>query len=329
VADLSKLVSDLSNLTVLEAVQLAKMLKEKWSAVEIGRPTVSEFLFKYMPWATARIVLQNHTLRWSTPGTLNDPYDMQFDLQFDVDPKAVRKLALDKAWDALTGDKPAPVGNALGALIRLLRGTMPGLTREEFDGQIGAAFDKGLSAMQRGLPQLQREFRALLADGKILCLSATPDNIRLWRRYADEHRGVALKFRSVPGLDSPWGTARPIEYPANLPNLLNNDFLADMASGRVSMDGRAIMNRMVYTKVTKWAEEREWRIYSGTGRNPEARYEDIAFNPLELDAVIMGCQMPEHDRVELSNMTRRLYPHAKILRANNDEKETRLNIVPL
>jgi ribosomal L7/L12-like protein len=327
VADLSKLASELSNLTVLEAVQLSKMLKEKWD--EIGRATVPEFLFKYMTQATARSVLQNGTLRWSTPGTLNDPYDMQFDLQFDIDPEAVRKLALDKAWDALTGDKPAPVGNALGALIRALRGTMPGLTREEFDRTFGAAFDKGLAGMQRALPELRRDFRALLAQSKILCLAGTHDNMKLWKCYADEHRGVALKFRSVPGLDSPWSAARRLEYPANLPNLLDNDFLADMASGRVSMNGRVIMNRMVYTKGTKWADEQEWRIYSGVGRNPEAPYEDILFNPLELDAVIMGSQMPEPDRVELSNLTRRLYPHAKILCANLDENESRLQIVPL
>src|ERR1700722_16202413 len=37
-ADLSKLLDELSNLTVLEAAELARMLEEKWGAVEVGRP---------------------------------------------------------------------------------------------------------------------------------------------------------------------------------------------------------------------------------------------------------------------------------------------------
>jgi hypothetical protein len=38
-------------------------------------------LFKYVSREVGKLVLANRTLRWSTPGTLNDPYDMQFDLQ--------------------------------------------------------------------------------------------------------------------------------------------------------------------------------------------------------------------------------------------------------
>jgi Ribosomal protein L7/L12 dimerisation domain len=326
VIDVPKLVGELSNLTVLEAAELAKMLKETWSAAGMSRPGVPPFLFKYMSGDTARIVLQNRTLRWSTPGTLNDPYDMQFDLKFDVDPEAVRKLALDRAWDALTGDKPAPVGNALGLLIRLLRGRMPGLAREEFDDHLGDAIDKGLSAMQSSLPQLQKDFRTVMDHSKILCLTGSPDNMKLWNNYAEQHKGVALKFRSVPGVDSPWSTARPIEYLPDLPNLVDNNFLADLASGRVSMDGRAVMNRMVYTKSTEWAYEREWRIYSGVGRDPEAAYEDVPFNPLELDAVILGCEMSEQETTDFSNMVRRLYPHAQVLGASKDQNDSIVKI---
>jgi hypothetical protein len=38
-ADLSKLVNELSNLTVIESAELAKMLKEKWGAIETRRPS--------------------------------------------------------------------------------------------------------------------------------------------------------------------------------------------------------------------------------------------------------------------------------------------------
>jgi hypothetical protein len=73
-------------------------------------------LYKYMSRQTGRVVLANRTLRWSTPRTLNDPYDVQFDLHIDVDREAVRAASLDKMWDAFYGNAPAPVGNRFGAL---------------------------------------------------------------------------------------------------------------------------------------------------------------------------------------------------------------------
>src|SRR4051794_34870497 len=58
------------------------------SRIEPYMPIANEknlVFYKYMSPATAHAVLGNQTLRWSTPGTLNDPYDMQFDLKYEVD----------------------------------------------------------------------------------------------------------------------------------------------------------------------------------------------------------------------------------------------------
>jgi hypothetical protein len=98
-----------------------------------------------------------------------------------------------------------------------------------------------------------------------------------------------------------------------MPLLIDNDFLADMLSGRASMDHKAILHRMVYTKSTEWAYEGEWRIFSGEGRNPGKSFEDIQFNALELDAVIFGHRMPKEERATFSEIICRLYPHAQIL----------------
>jgi hypothetical protein len=39
-----------------------------------------------MPASTAKIVLQNKTLRWSSPVEFNDPFDVPRELAFDVTP---------------------------------------------------------------------------------------------------------------------------------------------------------------------------------------------------------------------------------------------------
>jgi hypothetical protein len=287
------------------------------------------FFFKYMSRATGKIVLENQTLRWTTPGILNDPYDMQFDLHIDIDHELVKAIALQKTWDGFYGEQIVPAGNQLGAAINLVRDVFPRLTREEFDREFGEAIDEGLMRGERILPELQDEVRSLMADSKILCLTEIPDSILMWAHYAERHHGLVLQFKAIPELDSAWGAARPVRYLNNMPRLLDNDFLADMLSGRVSMDVKAIIHRLVYTKSVEWAYEREWRIFSGTGRNRLARYEDLHFSPHELDAAIVGTRMPEEDRAAFSSIVQRLYPHAQILQMVRGERDFQLEVIPL
>jgi Protein of unknown function (DUF2971) len=283
---------------------------------------------KYMTCAAGKIVLQNRTLRWSTPGTLNDPYDTQFYLHIDVDREQLRVITLGKIWDAYAGEHPAPIGNILGIALRLLRQRVPGLSKEDIERQFNDVVVEGIERGERHLPQLQADLRPHVAQTKILCLTRglDPDSALMWAHYADGHRGMVLRFRSPLGVDSPYRVARPVEYRAVMPRLVDAEFLADMMSGRVRMDVRAIMERLVYTKSKEWEYEQEWRISSGSGRNPEAPFEDILFNALELDAVILGCRMAKADREEISNLTRRLYPHAYILQANKADRNFRFEI---
>src|ERR1035437_506982 len=47
-------------------------------------------LYKYVTADTGKKILENGTLRWSTPAVLNDPFDMQFAFQLPTDMQAAR-----------------------------------------------------------------------------------------------------------------------------------------------------------------------------------------------------------------------------------------------
>jgi len=72
---------------------------------------------------------------------------------------------------------------------------------------------------------------------------------------------------------------------------------------------------MIYTKSEAWSHEREWRLYLGDGRNKNAPHEDVKFGHRELTGVILGCRMGVPERIEVVELVKRLYPHAKILQA--------------
>src|SRR5215469_12806052 len=107
--------------------------------------------FKYLSATAAQAVLRNRTLRWSTPGTLNDPFDAQFDLRAEIDRLKVKAATLDRLWDAHYGENPAPAGNRLGEVIQAFRGVFPRLSREDFDREFGEAIDQALDKTERSL----------------------------------------------------------------------------------------------------------------------------------------------------------------------------------
>ena len=298
-------------------------LRLNYSSEEIERR-----FFKYANREAARTILESGTLRWSTPGTLNDPYDMQFNLHVEVDRDEVKRLALEKLWEAHYGLEEPSVGNVMGLLIRAFRGSFPRFTREEFEQEYGEAIEEGLNRFERALPRFHDEIHTEISRSKILCLSEIADSSPMWAYYAENHQGVVLKFRSIAEFDSPWVTARRIEYHDDMPRLLDADFLADLAAGRIALDARTILDRLIYTKSSAWAHEREWRIYTGDGRAREAAFEDVPFHPIELEAVIFGCRMPVEEKGAFSDLIAERYPHAQLLQAQRDEKNFRLNIAP-
>jgi len=94
-------------------------------------------------------------------------------------------------------------------------------------------------------------------------------------------------------------------------------------SGEAKIDVPEMMDRLIYTKAIDWAYEKEWRVCAGDGRSVSS-YEDWLFSPEELDAVYLGCCMPEEERTEFARLVVERYPHAGIFQAEKAEREFRL-----
>jgi hypothetical protein len=158
------------------------------------------FFFKYVDRRIAKIILTYGTLRWSTPATLNDPYDMQLNLLLGIDRKKLKAETLRRLWDAHYVEGAALPQNQLGKLIAAGKGSFPKMSRNTFNRQFGPAFDESVASIERSLPQTCAEVRSGLSQGKILCLTELPDNLMMWTHYAENQQGAVLRFRSVPEL---------------------------------------------------------------------------------------------------------------------------------
>ena len=93
--------------------------------------------FKYMSAATARAVLTNHTLRWSSPVLFNDPFDVPRELSFGLTPADIVQ-ALSARMAELIENPPEDTFE-LAPGVRLIvdtvkRGISPQLRAELLDG---------------------------------------------------------------------------------------------------------------------------------------------------------------------------------------------------
>src|SRR4051812_31685459 len=126
-------------------------------------------LYKYVKPDIGRVILEKRTLRWCTPATLNDPFDMQFAFQLRVDQQRVRALTLNKVWEHYQGsllDRPI---NKMGFLLRHIRVASPGMTRNELEQKMGNGVEQSMEAAAGALFQLSASVRRSFANDKILC----------------------------------------------------------------------------------------------------------------------------------------------------------------
>jgi hypothetical protein len=285
--------------------------------------------YKYMSRATGRVVLQDRTLRWSTPATLNDPFDNQFDLHIRIDRELTSARSKAKLWGAYLGVDLPPADTAAGQLVRELCNRRPNLNRFQFESAIGTSILQGLRGLDQYVERMQGEIRPHVARHKLLCLALAGDDIPMWTYYGENHKGVVLCFRDAPGQDSPWSAGKAVRYQQEMPTLLNEEELSDVICGRTHIDPFAVMEKIVFTKSLAWAHEREWRIFSGIGRSPEAPFEDIPFGVAELEAAILGCLMPADDRRAFSELVRNQFPNAELREATRHDRNFELVIGPL
>lgn len=270
-------------------------------------------LYKYVTPDTCFKIIENCTLRWSAPPTLNDPFDMQFAFQLRIDRQAVRAMARDKLWQHYSGellDKPL---NKLGHVIRLLRDKVPGMSRDEFRQEFGDSDDESIDVLEKNIARYSKEFFSQFANDKILCLSELPDSIPMWAYYAHNHAGMVLRFTDETP-NNPLTQARRVRYVEQMPSLFDDEMLSDELAGYNRMTPKRIVDEIVWTKSRHWAHEREWRVFAGRGRG-DFPYEDVPFNPIELDGVIFGMRTTEGNQTALANLVRGRYPHVELLRA--------------
>lgn len=271
--------------------------------------------FKYISESTAKVVLANRTLRWSSSSNLNDPFEMQLSLDICGDRERIKEMALERMWQIYSTDEPFTPSNPIGVVLLFMRQYVKNMTKIFFHEKLGAAIEESFSLIDENAVTNEQAFTQYFSDLKILSMTVRPDISLMWSHYANSHQGVVLRFRNVPEKDSPYGMAMPMNYTPDPPALFTEEYLINSFCGIETLDIRKTNDAVIYRKAPEWEYEQEWRISGGLGRKRGEPFEDNLFGADELDGVIFGLRTTDANKDEIRQLCGQ-YPNIQFMQAS-------------
>ena len=224
-----------------------------------------------------KIFVQNEVY-FSSPGAFNDPFDSKIQLCFKGNNRTWRKK-----------------------LENLFKQFQPELTQCKRKIKIQEIIDN-----KKIVDEMPTSY---LKEIGIFCMSEKKDNILMWSRYSDNHKGFCLEFKASSNTPF-FGRAQNIDYSLRYPNV------SYLTASREKQ-----MKAVLLTKAIFWKYEQEWRIIDHDGGSGSYK-----FSPELLTGVIFGCRMSEEHKNLIKKWIDRRQYKPIIYQAELKQRDFGLNI---
>lgn len=262
-----------------------------------------QYFYKYTTASTAKVILVNKALRFSSPQLFNDPFDVPRELRlpFDSDEGLSRSVVTEVARLIRAGAVPS--ASPIPGLRALLEWTS-GLTEEQRGCLSDQVPDPSLVRRLHECPsfkELEDKWKWFTPRFRILSLTEEHDNTVMWDRYSDSYHGVVLELECLDLYDSVLLQATPVAYSDDLPVVGTAEFWVRVFTGQASFDYEEFFGPLEYTKSTRWQYEKEWRVSSFEKDSMELS-SDRSMHPRTFSKVFLGKDISEQDRKDLLDL---------------------------
>lgn len=274
--------------------------------------------FKYASPETTLKILENRTIRYSSPLKFNDPFDVQAGLHFDFDLNTLHGKILDKLHEFATATEEPQVDKdePWGKIALKIRENYPihGFPRSNLEKITAPSFAWLVNEIRTTQQQIQEQWqKTLLPSMRVFCVSEERDNLLMWAHYAKDHTGVVFEFLSLPAEDNPLSIAEQVIYedqPA--PFYTEAEWIDNILLNR-ELDRDIVYRRYARIKSTHWKYEREWRVWYPLLPTPNGLlHEDMPIRQSELAAIYIGCKAEEPFVKDVVNLTRKAFHNVKL-----------------
>jgi len=264
-------------------------------------------LYKYLGVEGARLTLRNRTFKHAKPSDFNDTEDLTIRSVFPETLEDACKIMYDGFTDTILKnvDNPPTCINAemkikVGLIQQAFRNNPKAaeiVKAAKANDLITDVFD--LDRLAKSNEALIGEINEFLQGFRVLCVSERIDSDRMWRCYADNHQGVALRVLANAAKDSKFSLFRKVEYNAKRPPLFDDalTYQENSLFGDHEKNNKRYIERIIYTKTLEWEHEQEYRLCIPVIR--EQDWNVLSFHPEEIPELYLGANMSDALRVGL------------------------------
>jgi hypothetical protein len=279
--------------------------------------------YKYSSPDTGLAILRSKKVRYSSPLSFNDPFDVQSGLHFEFDLGTLHAKVLDRMHQLAAGPEEPAVDpeDIWGKVVLAARAHYPthGFPRERWEHMWRESFGRLTEFIADTQEKYQNHWRTFLLPGiRVFCVSEDKDNLLMWAHYARDHTGCVFEFWSLPDEDNALSVAEAVDYVDTPPPFFTEVEWLDDLMGVKKLDASALYRRYAHAKSTHWAYEREWRIWYPFSKS-SAQHDDVAVRESELRALYIGCRASPAFAEEATSLIRRSFPAARVFRAAKRE----------
>jgi hypothetical protein len=282
--------------------------------------------FKYAAPDTVLAILETQKVRYSSPLSFNDPFDVQSGLHFDFDLDTLHDQILDRINElaAQPAEPQVDTEDPWGKLVLLVRQhyTTHGFPRQGWKEKTAELFAWLVNEIRTTQRSYQEHWRKTLLPGvRVFCVSENRDNLLMWAHYAKDHSGAVFEFQSLPDEDNPLSVAEPVRYVDRPPPFFTESEWIDNILSVRKFDVRELNRRYVYYKSQHWFYEEEWRVWYPLIPSPAEPHDYVPIRQSEFAALYLGCKAERSFADKAVALTRRYFPNARIYRARKKDDE--------
>lgn len=223
-------------------------------------------VYKYTSVNTAKLIIENCSIRFTVPSVFNDPFEFSLDLfEFDISNQQCReKFKRDLKMNQ-------------------------SLTRHERNKLVNQTTIAEYKTAYRKILNLQRELSL------VFCSSEKNDDILMWSHYADFHRGVCIGFY-LPTLHE------KLDCLTMKVNYVEEMHPKNFFSATHHEKSLTLMN-WIFTKSSCWSYEREVRSLiknENDERNiHEIGFQNIFLSPSQVCEIYFGMNTSDVDIADI------------------------------
>jgi len=281
-----------------------------------------DYFFKYVTKEVAKLIIKNHTLRWSCPLDFNDPFDHRFAFFDESRVEAISKLLVERfetyVWerDDVQFDETRPFGSNAAHFKK----NKDVISRKAFRRNAETIRQQTIQSGRRALAEFNEETRRSQLQTRVLCLAEENDNLLMWSHYSASHTGAVFKLNAIDEFDVPLLVARKVRYSKEYPVLVTEEEFVNHALCIKRIDMGRREDELLLVKGEDWRYEKEWRISITDVAYPLGGAIDFKEPPPVFGAIYLGCRMPHEDKADILGLAGQSLPNMEIWQAVQGQK---------